>query len=84
MVLKFQRVTLIVYHQLTRPDDRGVTHGHSGQTDARKPDYHCRFSERNHPHSIGFSGGQLLSSYVEGSSALDFPLIYDAQSQDPS
>ena len=33
-------------------------------------------------HSIGFSGGQL-SSYVEGSSALDFPLIHDAQSQDP-
>ncbi len=34
-------------------------------------------------HSIGFSGGQL-SSYVEGSSALDFPLIHDARSQDPS
>jgi hypothetical protein len=37
---------------------------------------------REIPHSIGFSGGQL-SSYVEGSSALDFPLIHDAQSQDP-
>ena len=35
------------------------------------------------PHSIGFSGGRL-SSYVEGSSALDCPLIHDAQSQDPS
>ncbi len=35
------------------------------------------------PHSIGFSGGQL-SSYGEGSSALDFPLIHDARSQDPS
>jgi hypothetical protein len=33
------------------------------------------------PHSIGFSGGQLPSTY-EGSSTLDFPLIYDAQSQD--
>jgi len=33
------------------------------------------------PHSIGFSGGQL-PSYVEGSSALDFPLIHDARSQD--
>ncbi len=32
-------------------------------------------------HSIGFSGGHL-SSYVEGSSALDFLLIHDAQSQD--
>jgi hypothetical protein len=32
-------------------------------------------------HSIGFSGGQL-PSYVEGSAALDFPLIHDAQSQD--
>ena len=29
-----------------------------------------------HPHSIGFSGGQVLS-YVEGSSALDFPLIHN-------
>src|SRR5438093_11726118 len=36
----------------------------------------------NASHSIGFSGGQL-SSYGEGSSALDFPLIHDAQSQDP-
>jgi hypothetical protein len=34
------------------------------------------------PHSIGLSGGQL-SSYVEGSSALDFPLIHDVWSQDP-
>jgi hypothetical protein len=32
-------------------------------------------------HSIGFSGGQL-PSHVEGSSALDFPLIHDARSQD--
>ena len=32
-------------------------------------------------HSIGFSGGQL-PPYAEGSSALDFPLIYDALSQD--
>src|SRR6266446_1196162 len=35
------------------------------------------------PHSIGFSGGQL-SSYVEGSSALDFPWIHDARPQDQS
>ena len=35
------------------------------------------------PHSIGFSGGQL-SSYIEGSSALDFPLIHDAHSQEQS
>jgi len=41
------------------------------------------FSEFAASHSIGFSGGQL-PSYVEGSSALDFPLIHDAQSQDPS
>ena len=33
------------------------------------------------PHSIGFSGGQL-PSYVEGSPALDFPLIHNARSQD--
>jgi hypothetical protein len=37
--------------------------------------------EPNFSHSIGLSGGQL-PSYVEGSSALDFPLIYDALSQD--
>jgi len=36
---------------------------------------------RNFAHSIGLRGGQL-SAYVEGSSALDFPLIHDAQSQD--
>jgi len=30
-----------------------------------------------------FSGGQL-SSYVEGSSALDFPWIHDARPQDQS
>jgi hypothetical protein len=34
-------------------------------------------------HSIGFRGGQL-SSYVEYSSALDFPWIPDARSQDQS
>ncbi len=37
IVLRFQCVTPIVSHQLTRPDDSGVTHGHSGQTDASKP-----------------------------------------------
>ena len=31
-------------------------------------------------HSSGFSGGQL-SSQVEGSAALDFPLIHDTRSQ---
>ena len=31
-------------------------------------------------HSIGFSGGQL-PSYVEGSSALDFPLRHVTRSQ---
>ena len=35
-----------------------------------------------YPHSIGFSGEQL-SSYGEGSSPLDSPLIHDALSQDP-
>src|SRR5712691_7930934 len=34
-------------------------------------------------HSIGFSGGQL-PLYVEGSSALDFPLVRDARSQEQS
>ncbi len=34
----------------------------------------------NSPYSIGLSGGQL-PSYVEGSSALDFPLIHDTRSQ---
>jgi hypothetical protein len=34
-------------------------------------------------HSIGFRGGQL-SSYVEGSSALDFPLMHGARSHDRS
>ncbi len=46
MALRFQRVTLIVSHQLARSDDRGVTHGPSGQTDARKADHDCRFSQR--------------------------------------
>jgi hypothetical protein len=43
MVLSFQRVTPIVSHPLTRPDDLGVTYGPSRQTDARKPHYHRRF-----------------------------------------
>src|SRR6266849_4491816 len=47
MVLRFERVTPIVSHELTRPDARGVTHGHSGQGDARQPDYHRRFSQRS-------------------------------------
>jgi hypothetical protein len=33
------------------------------------------------PHSIGFSGGRL-SSYVEGSSALDFPVVPEVRSPD--
>jgi hypothetical protein len=40
IVLRFQRVPSIVSHQLARPDDREVTHGHSSQTDARKPHHH--------------------------------------------
>ena len=47
MGLRVQYVTLMVSHQLTTPDDLGVTHGHSGQTDPRKPDYHRRFPERS-------------------------------------
>jgi hypothetical protein len=51
----------------------------------------CMWATRTHvqrkpmpiPHSTGFSGGQL-SSYVEGSSAPDFPWIHDARSQDQS
>jgi hypothetical protein len=39
------------------------------------------FVKPNLSHSIGFRGGQLFS-YVEGSSALDLPLIHDAWSQD--
>src|SRR2546427_4503160 len=41
IVLRFQRVPPIVSPQLARPDDLGVTHGHSSQTDARKPHHHC-------------------------------------------
>src|SRR5262249_52097781 len=37
MVLRLQRVTSIVSHPLTRPDDLGVTHGASCQTNPRKP-----------------------------------------------
>jgi hypothetical protein len=44
IVLIFQSVTHIVSYQVTRPDDLGVTHGQSIQTDAHKPDYHYRFS----------------------------------------
>jgi hypothetical protein len=40
MGLSFQRVTPIVSHPLTRPDDLGVTYGPSRQTDARKPHHH--------------------------------------------
>src|SRR5215813_4817935 len=47
MVLRFQRVTSIVSYPLTRPDDLGVTHGHSSQTDANKPYHYCRFPERS-------------------------------------
>jgi hypothetical protein len=54
-----------------------------GQRRVRQDVMACRTAVLGGPHSIGFSGGQL-SSYVEGSSALDFPLIHDAQSQDPS
>src|SRR5439155_10939025 len=32
---------------LPTPDNLGVTHGHSGETDARKPHHHCRFSRRS-------------------------------------
>jgi hypothetical protein len=46
--LRFQHVTPMVSHQLTTPNDLGVTHGHSGQTDARKPRPHRRFSRRSH------------------------------------
>jgi len=37
--------------------------------------------DQEKPHSIGLSGGQL-PAYVEGSSALDFQVMHDAQSQD--
>src|SRR5215471_16714780 len=47
MVLRFPRVTSIVSYPLTRPDDLGVTYGHSSQTDARKPYHYCRFPERS-------------------------------------
>src|SRR5262249_53069485 len=46
MVLSFQRVTPIVSHPLTRPDDLGVTYGPNRQTDTRKPHHHRRFSRR--------------------------------------
>src|SRR5262249_1505550 len=46
IVLILQRVPPIVSHPLTRPDDLGVTHGASCQTNPRKPHYHCRFSRR--------------------------------------
>ena len=44
-----------------------------GQASAGNP------STQKVSHSSSFSGGQL-PSYVEGSSASDFPLIHDAQS----
>src|SRR4029453_16314413 len=46
MVLILPRVPLIVSHPLTRPDDLGVTHEASCQTNPRKPHHHCRFSRR--------------------------------------
>jgi hypothetical protein len=45
MVLRCQHVTPIVSRQLTRPDDIGVTHVHSGQTDSRRPHHHCRLRD---------------------------------------
>src|SRR4029453_18343019 len=47
MGLILQLVPPIVAHPLTRPDDLGVTHGASRQTDPRKPHHHCRFSRRS-------------------------------------
>src|SRR5262249_40466345 len=47
MVLILQCVPPIVSPPLTRPDDLGVTHGTSRQTDPRKPHHHCRFSRRS-------------------------------------
>lgn len=47
MALIWQRVTPIVSHPLTRPDDLGVTHEHSGQIDPHKPHHHSRFSRRS-------------------------------------
>jgi transposase len=51
------------------------------QLPAYSPDFNPIEHLWKKAHSIGFSGGQL-SSYAEGSSALDFPLIHDAQSQE--
>src|SRR4029453_12693274 len=66
VVLIFQRVTPIVSHPLTRPDDRGVTHEDSGQTDATKPHYHCRFSKRSNllPPDVRRQGVSRVSQFI--------------------
>ncbi len=40
MVMRFQRVTPIVSHHLTRPADLEETHAKPSETTTRKPDYH--------------------------------------------
>src|SRR6266568_6847618 len=41
MVLRFPCVTLIVFHQLTRPDDTGMPHGHRRACKALSGNYWC-------------------------------------------
>src|SRR5215467_14014668 len=47
IVLIFQRAAPIVSPLLPTPDNLGVTHGHSDETDTRKPHHHRRFSRRS-------------------------------------
>src|SRR5262249_51164830 len=42
-----QRAAPIVSPLLPTPDNLGVTHGHSDETDTRKPHHHRRFSRRS-------------------------------------
>jgi hypothetical protein len=58
IALRFQRVPSIVSHQLMRPDELGVTHGESSDSDTRQPHHHCRFSERSDLLSTPWGWGQ--------------------------
>ena len=78
MVLRLQCVTPIVSHELTRPDDRGVTHGHSGQTAAREPHHHRRFRDEATYFYLMEDGKAFLECVIAFLLALGFQLKHKA------
>src|SRR5262245_10678549 len=64
----------MVSHELTTPDDLGVTHGHSGQTDPRKPDDHRRFPEQATYFQLLGDGKAFLECVIAFVMSLGFQL----------